>query len=191
MSTTMTADYTQTKIPTLKIVLWVGIASIIMLFAGLTSGYVVRQAEGNWQQFEIPQAFYFSTGFIVLSSLTMLLASQSIKKNNKAGLRLWLIVTLGLGLAFIFSQFLGYNQLVQQGIYFTGGNVSGSFFYVITGLHIAHLAGGILSLVFTSAKALLNKYDAQNYLGVSLCGIYWHFLAILWIYLFVFLAAIR
>ena len=188
---TMEAEHTQTKIPTLKIVLWVAMASMFMLFAGLTSGYVVRQAEGNWLQFEIPTAFYYSTAILLMSSLTMFFALRAVKKDQQQSLKTWLIVTLGLGFAFIFSQFLGYGQLVKEGVYFTGGNIAGSFFYVITGLHVAHLVGGILALIITSGKSILEKYNSQNLLGIQLCATYWHFLDLLWLYLFVFLVAIR
>ena len=176
------------KIPTSKVLLWLGIASIVMLFAGLTSGYMVRQAEGNWLHIVVPRAFYFSTAFILLSSLTFQSAIQSAKKNNYGSVKFLLIVTLGLGLAFVFCQFLGYNSLVNQGIYFTGGNAAGSFFYAITGLHLAHLAGGIISLMIVTGKSIMEKYNAENYLGMQLSSTYWHFLDGLWIYLFLFLS---
>jgi cytochrome c oxidase subunit III len=181
----------QTKIATPKIVLWVALASIVMLFAGLTSGYMVRQAEGNWEIFDIPKAFYISTGMIIASSVSMILAQRSARKNKLSDIKFWMITTLGLGLAFIFSQFLGYNALVAQGVYLSGGNISGSFFYIITALHAAHVIGGILALIFTSAKSVLDKYNSTNYLGMELCATYWHFMGFLWLYLFVFLAAIR
>ncbi len=191
MTATVEDQVTSTKIPTPKIVLWVALASMIMIFAGLTSGYVVRQAEGNWMAFEVPFAFYVSTGILLASSLTMFLALRAAKKDDKQALKTWLIFTLGLGFAFVFSQFIGYNQLVKDGVFFTGGNVAGSFFYVITGLHIAHLVGGILALLFTTGKAILEKYNSKNLLGIQLCATYWHFLDFLWLYLFVFLVAIR
>jgi cytochrome c oxidase subunit 3 len=180
------------RVPTAKILLWIGLASIVMLFAGLTSGLVVRQAEGRWIYFDVPVAFYVSTVLILLSSLTMILATNAIKKNDVKGLRTWLIFTLGLGLAFIFAQFFGFTSLTKEGVYFVDKvNPSGSFFYAITGLHLVHLFGGILALLVTCGKSILGKYSSTNYLGVSLCAIYWHFLDGLWIYLFVFLAFYR
>lgn len=175
------------KIPTLKIVLWVALASIVMLFAGLTSAYMVREAEGNWVQFVLPKAFYISSILILGSSFTMQMAVSAIKKNNFQAVKRYLIVTLALGLGFVFSQFLGWSSLVDQKVYLVG-NPSGSFVYALTGLHLAHLIGGILALMLTSGKAIMEKYNANNYLGISLCAIYWHFLDGLWIYLFVFLA---
>jgi cytochrome c oxidase subunit III len=181
----------QTKIATPKIVLWVAMASIVMLFAGLTSGYIVRQSEGNWVVFDIPSAFYISSGLIIGSSLTMFWALRAAKKDNLAGVKTWMLATSGLGVAFVICQFFGYKQLTNQGIFFSGGNVSASFFYAITALHGAHVAGGILSLFFTSIKSLLRKYNSSNNLGIQLCATYWHFMGFLWLYLFVFLAAIR
>lgn len=188
----MLAAVTPNKPATAKIVLWVGMASVVMLFAGLTSGYIVRMAEGNWKIFSIPSEFYFSTAFILLSSVTMHLAQRAVKQDQLAAVKRWLIITLGLGLAFVFCQFLGYNALVQQGVFFVDKTTpSGSFFYAITGLHLAHVAFGILALLVTAGKSILEKYTSSNYLGISLCAIYWHFLDGLWIYLFVFLANFR
>jgi hypothetical protein len=111
--------------------------SIVMLFAGLTSGYIVRMAEGNWTQFSIPVEFYFSTGFILVSSFTMHLALRAVKQNQLNMVKRWLIVTLGLGLAFTFCQFLGYNALIQKGVFFADKTTpSGSFFYAITFLPV-------------------------------------------------------
>lgn len=180
------------KIATQKIILGIGIASIVMLFAGLTSGYIVRQAEGRWATFELPMPFYASTAIILLSSLTHHLAIVAVKKNRLQEVKRMLMITLGLGLAFVFTQFLGWNELVKNGVYFVDKvTPSGSFFYVITGLHLAHLAFGILALIVTSAKSIRERYNSDNYLGISLSAIYWHFLDALWIYLFVFLAVYR
>jgi cytochrome c oxidase subunit 3 len=180
------------RIATQKIVLGLGIASIIMLFAGLTSGYIVRQAEGRWAHFEIPVVFYVSTAIILLSSVTHHLAVLAVKKNKLQETKNMLILTLGLGLAFVFTQFMGWNELVKNGVHFVDRTTpSGSFFFVITGLHLAHIFFGILGLIITSAKSIRERYSADNYLGISLSAIYWHFLDGLWIYLFVFLAVYR
>ena len=183
-------EETYTPIPSQKIFLWIAIVSIIMLFAGLTSGYIVRQAEGNWVHFELPAIFYLSTAIIILSSASIQWAVWSAKKDQQGNLIIGLIITLGLGLAFSFTQFLGWTKLVEEKIYFVG-NPSGSFLYVLTGLHLAHLAAGILYLLVIITKALRNKYNAKNNLPVILCGNYWHFLDILWMYLFIFLLAVR
>ncbi len=180
------------KIATEKVLLAIGIGSIVMLFAGLTSGYIVRQAEGNWKFFELPSVFYVSSIIILISSFTMQMAIRAVKKDDLAQVKTFLLVTLGLGLAFVFSQFLGWNELVKNDVYFADKlTPSGSFFYVITGLHLAHLAFGLLGLIITGSKSIRERYSSKNYLGISLCAIYWHFLGGLWIYLFVFLAIYR
>lgn len=179
------------KISARKVVLWVSMVSMVMLFAGLTSGYLVRRFEGNWESIDIPMAFFASTAVIIFSSISMNLALSAVKRGDMGGVRTWLQVTLGLGIAFAFCQFLGYHTLNANGIFFTGANVSGSFFFTITGLHLAHLAGGIIALLVANTKALLGRYDKDNYLGLSLLTTYWHFLDGLWIYLFVFLALAR
>ncbi|MCB0483912.1 MAG: cytochrome c oxidase subunit 3 [Flavobacteriales bacterium] len=178
---------------TARSLLWVGIVSIIMLFAGLTSGYIVRQAEGDWLVVSLPSAFWWSTLIIVLSSATMWWGQHAIKKGNTKLLGIALGITLSLGLLFMALQFLGWNQLVQNGIYMTGpqSNVAGSFLYVIPGLHLAHLIFGLFSLAYTRYKVSSGAYSAQQYSGVSLTATYWHFLDFLWVYLFFFLLYIR
>jgi len=181
---------TYTNIPTAKILLWLAMVSMVMLFAGLTSAYVVRQAEGNWTHFEIPVPFFISTILIVASSATMQWAYNSVKKNDLQKLRTGLLITLALGFGFSISQFIGWSGLVAQGIYFVG-NPSGSFFYVITAFHMAHLAGGILYLIYVAFRSIQNRYHKGSNLAVELCAVYWHFLDGLWLYLFVFLYFIR
>lgn len=181
---------TYTSIPTYKLLLWLAMVSMVMMFAGLTSGYIVRQAEANWFVFELPKAFYISTILILLSSISVQWALYSVKHNKIAQLRIGLFITLGLGLAFTYSQFAGWSVLVQERIFFTG-NPSGSFLYVLTGLHLAHLFGGIIYLMVVSTRSIQGRYHAQNYLSVSLCATFWHFLDGLWIYLFMFLMLVR
>lgn len=180
---------TYTGIPTSKMLLWIGIVSMIMAFAGLTSAYLVRKAEGNWIEFNLPRAFTVSTILLLVSSVTMHLAYNAVKKNHFQNAKTFAIATLGLGLAFVFSQFYGWTVLVDNGIFFVG-NPSGSFLYVLTGLHVAHLVGGILALIIVSVKIIQEKYDSENHLGMELCTTFWHFLDLLWIYLFVFVAYI-
>lgn len=178
---------------TAKPLLWIGIVSIIMLFSGLTSAYIVRADNGNWLVFQLPSIAMVSTAIIITSSLTMLLAQLSIKKDNFKATSLFLFITFVLGIAFTFTQYLGWKELTMQGIYFLGkySNASGSFLYVITVLHILHLAGGLWALLITLIKSLRKRYNSSNYLGIELCSIYWHFLDVLWIYLFLFLYFFR
>jgi cytochrome c oxidase subunit 3 len=200
----------------LRALLWLGIVSITMLFAGLTSAYIVRQGEGKWVEFALPQLFKVSSVVIILSSITMHWALLSVRRNDIGKLKTAMLLTVLLGFGFIFSQYFAWTELYHQGIVFTGyikdiktdfhyvpsgketvaqsldaGNVAGSFLYVITGLHIAHVLAGMIALIVVFSRALLGKYTVMNYNGVKLCAIYWHFLAGLWLYLFFFLLYIR
>jgi cytochrome c oxidase subunit 3 len=188
---TQNTNETEPMIPTQKILLWIGLAGIIMFFAALMSGYIVRQAEGNWLVFEIPSMFYVSTVVILLSSLTFEIAKKAIGKDDLKKTYQFLTYTLALGLVFVICQFMGWNQLVANNIHFSGGNPSESFFYAMSGLHLAHLSIGVISMLVTTYKAKKNRYSAKNHLGISLCAIYWHFLDFLWLILFVFLALFR
>jgi cytochrome c oxidase subunit 3 len=176
-----------------KNLLWLGIVGIIMLFSGFTSAYIVRQAKGDWLNFAIPFGFFLSTALILISSVTMNWALASVKKGDTGALKLAMLFTLLLGMGFVVSQYEGWKSLVQEGIYFTGpgSNSSAQFFYIITFMHLLHLLGGIISLLVVYFKALALKYGPKDYLGVQLCAIYWHFLDVLWIYLFLFLYFIR
>lgn len=193
-----------------------GIISIVMLFAGLTSGYIVRQGEGKWVEFALPNTFIYSTVIILLSSIPMQWALVSVRRNNSKNFLTGLILTALFGLAFIFMQYFAWTELFHQGIAFSGrikdvstnftyvpsgtetaeqagdaGNVAGSFLYVITGLHVIHLVAGIIALFIVFSRAIRHKYSATDYNGVKMCTIYWHFLSGLWLYLFFFLLYIR
>ena len=176
-----------------KALLWIGIVSIVMLFAGLTSAYIVRADNGNWLKFDLPDIFFLSTAIIITSSITFFLSHLSAKKNNYSGVKLWVFVTFVLGIVFCFTQFQGWSALYEKGIVFAGkySNASGSFLYVLTGVHMAHLFAGLISLFVVLINSLRKRYDSENLLGLELSGIYWHFLDLLWVYLFLFLYFIR
>lgn len=176
-----------------KPMLYLGMGSMVMLFAAFTSAYVVRMEKGDWMHFDMPQIFYISTAVILVSSVTMNMALSAAKKNNFAGLKSASLITLLLGIGFIVCQFLGWNILYSQKIVFAGkySNASGSFFYVLTLMHLLHLLGGIIALFVVWIKSTQQKYNSENLLGVRLCAIFWHFLDLLWIYLFLFLLFVR
>ena len=178
---------------TAKSLLWIGIVSIVMLFSGLTSAYVVRADNGNWLVFKLPSIAIISTAVIILSSLTMFIAQMSIKKGHLGRTSLFLFITFVLGIVFTYTQYLGWKELTQQGIFFLGkySNASGSFLYLITIVHLAHLFGGLISMLITLVNSLKKQYSPQDYLGIELAAIYWHFLDVLWIYLFLFLYFFR
>ena len=176
-----------------KSLLWVGIISIVMLFAGFTSAYVVRADNGSWLIFNLPNAFYLSTAIIITSSITLFFALQMAKKDNKKGTVFGILATFVLGLAFTYFQFVGYGELLNKHI-IPGGkasNASGSFLYLISFMHLLHLFAGLIVVLITLKNSMKGRYTAQNTLGLELCSIYWHFLDILWVYLFLFFYFIR
>jgi len=171
-----------------KLLLTLLIVSICMMFAAFTSAYIVRRAEGNWLEFELPSLFFYTTLIIVLSSLTMQWAHFSAKKDNLGSMRLMLVLTTVLGFAFLVGQFLAWEALVENNIYFGGetANPSGSFLYVLTGLHGFHIVTGLIFLIIVLISAFQYKVHSKNMLRIDLCTIYWHFLGALWMYLYIF-----
>jgi len=169
-----------------KFILWLFVVSIIMIFAAMTSAYLVRRAEGNWLEYEIPSIFAYSSGVLVLSSLTMHWAYIAAKKDNFNALKLAISITFALGLVFLYMQFQGWVALVDEKVFFVG-NPAGSFMYVFTGLHAFHLISGLLVLVFALWAAFRLRIHAKSLNQLEIAATYWHFLDILWIYLFFFL----
>jgi cytochrome c oxidase subunit III len=176
-----------------KFLLWIGLVSIGMMFAGLTSGYIVRRQTGTWQQFDLPFTFWISTAVILISSITMNWVVQLVKKNNLKGLSTAVLITLLLGIAFGVCQFISWATLISKNIYFTGpeSSASASYLYILSALHLCHILGGLIALSVIFVKALRRKYASDNYLGIKLCAIYWHFLDGLWVYLFLFMLMMR
>lgn len=147
-----------------KPLLWISMVTMVMLFASLTSAYVVRQQKGDWLQFELPQLFYISTAIIIISSVTMNWTLSSAKQNDFKNIRLASLITLILGVAFVICQFKAWGVLVDQKVFFAGkySNAAGSFLYALTGLHMAHLIGGILALIVVWVKSLMGKYYIEK-----------------------------
>lgn len=233
------------KEKTSKNMLWLGIISIIMMFGGLTSAVIVSKGGNFWVNMQLPQAFWISSAVIVLSSVTMSLSKMMFAKNNIAGGKNMLAITLVLGLAFGYFQFEGYKQLVDNGYFLTARvmddegkfipkgeygkdftvswrgevlsyesglffmpngqplsqtaklklmytrNNASSFLYFLSFLHLLHMLGGIIYLIVVTTMAYRNKFSSANFLKIKLSTIYWHFLGVLWIYLFVFLQYIH
>jgi cytochrome c oxidase subunit 3 len=166
---------------------------MVMFFAGLTSAYVISMRRDDWVRFDLPQAFYISTFLIVLSSILLMLSQKFLKDNNRQ-LSLWfLVITLILGLGFIWQQYVGFNQLKSSGLFFTGpeSTVSTSFIIGITFMHVLHMLAGVLVLFVVIYNHFKYKYTPDNMLGFELGAIFWHFVDILWIYLFLFFYFIR
>lgn len=177
--------------------MWLGIGSIIMAFAGLTSGYVVSRTTlvqaGNWLTFALPEAFKYSTALIVLSSLTFYMAKKSISDNKVSATWRFLLLTALIGVLFIVFQVAGWKELINENIFFAGAgsNPAGSWVYAISLFHIAHVVGGIVALLMVTIKAIRGQYSAENSHGIKLMGMYWHFVDLLWLYLYAFLSVIR
>ncbi|MBK6976345.1 MAG: cytochrome c oxidase subunit 3 [Cytophagaceae bacterium] len=173
-----------------KFIIWLFIVTIIMFFAAFTSAYLVRRAEGNWVEFQIPVIFYYSTGILILSSVFMHLSYLATKKDDFVKLKMFISLTFGFGLLFLVMQYLGWLDLQSQGI-FLKGNPSGSFYYVLTGLHGFHLITGLGVLLYSFIASIKIALHSKNMTQIEVCATYWHFLDILWVYLFLFLLFFR
>lgn len=174
-----------------RAVLWLLIVASVMLFAGFTSAYIVRRGEGNWELFNLPSSFLYSTFIIILSSVTMQLSLLKAKKNELATSRTLLISTFLLGIAFCITQYMGWQQLISDNVYFAFSNPSNSFVYVITGVHVFHVLGGLMFVLAMMIQFFRNKINSTETLYLSMCNTYWHFIGILWIYLYIFLTLYR
>jgi len=200
---THTSQESRRKIHPHKFSLWIAMASIAMMFAGLTSAYVVKQAGGHWRTYELPVVFYVSTVVILLSSVLMILGVKAFKSREIPKYRRLITFTLILGIAFCVLQAVGFYQLYQipQQVVYDGvasenyapvtvsGNPGESFLFVIAGLHLLHILGGIVALAIVFFKAYRTKVKVYNTTGIEIVAAYWHFVDVLWIYLFLFFLA--
>jgi len=173
-----------------KFTLWIALASIVMMFAGFTSAYIVKRNLANWITFDLPKIFWYSTAVIIISSITIIISRNYFRQREMKQYRLWLAVTLVLGIAFVCMQYIGFAQLWRGGVTLTK-NVSFSFLYIIVGLHALHVIGGIIALIIVLIKAYSVKVKNYNIVPVDLMNTYWHFVDLLWIYLLIFLSMIR
>ena len=173
-----------------KFTLWVAIGSLIMMFAGLTSAFIVKRNQAGFVSFEWPVLFWYSTIVMIASSATMYMSLQAFRLREMAKYRTLVSVTLVLGALFILLQFLGFRQLWNHGQTFNK-EVSFSFLYTIVGIHAVHVLAGVIALIFTFANAFSKKVRSYNIVPVELMNTYWHFVDILWIYLVIFLLLIR
>ncbi len=186
-----------------KFAMWVALGSIAMMFAGLTSAYVVKQASGNWRSYHLPDVFWISTIAIVLSSVTIVLGIRAFKRREIPKYKMLITATLILGVAFGVLQFAGFYQLYAQPqeLILNGeslnrleavtvaGNPAESFLFVIAGLHLLHILGGIVALAIVFFKAFRKRVKIYNATGLEIVATYWHFVDVLWIYLFMFFLA--
>jgi cytochrome c oxidase subunit 3 len=178
------------KIHPHKFTLWIGIAGMLMMFAGFTSAYIIKRNQAKWVSFDLPAFFWVSTAAILLSSITLYLAGRSFKQRQITKYRSLIATTLILGVLFIVLQVIGFKQLWAAGVTLTG-NVSYSFLYVIVAAHALHVFGGIIALLVMFIKAFRTKVRSYNSVPVEVMSTYWHFVDVLWIYLLIFLIMIR
>tara|TARA_R110002167_G_scaffold62374_1_gene176156 strand:+ start:711 stop:1292 length:582 start_codon:yes stop_codon:yes gene_type:complete len=177
-----------------KMILWFAIISLIMSFAAWTSAFIVSSSRPDWlKDFQLPNSFAISTVVIILSSFSFILAKRALKHENRKATTLWLLATFVLGVFFIYNQFSGFQQIIDQGYNFTGptSNVTMSYIYLIAMVHILHVVVGLICLLVVIYNHFKQKYQSSNMLGFELAATFWHFIDILWIYLFLFLYFVR
>ena len=176
-----------------KPMLWVSMISMVMFFAGLTSAYVISMKRDDWVTFELPDAFYISSILIVMSSISIFISQKLIKKNKRTESIIFLLITFLLGVGFMWQQYAGFEELRNAGLFFTGpsSTVSTSFIIGITLMHAFHVIAGILVLLVVIYNHFKYKYKSDDLLGFELVAIFWHFVDVLWIYLFFFFYFIR
>lgn len=174
-----------------RIGMWVALAGIAMMFVALTSAYVVRTSTSNdWRPIAMPRLLLLSTALLLVSSFAFEIARRTLKSGNTSAYQRWLLLTVLLGLGFLATQLMAWRQLVAQGIY-VGTNPHGSFFYVLTGAHGLHLLGGVVALDFLLLRSWRKSFEehgtAKRQAIVNAVALYWHFMGVLWIYLFLLL----
>ena len=173
-----------------KMMLWAGMISMTMTFAGLTSAYIVSSQRPDWNiEFNFPSLFYWSTVVIILSSFTFWVSKKMLRNEELQKANIMLFLTLILAVIFIILQLQGFQQIINQGYYFTGpeSSISTSFIYILVVLHLAHLLSGIIVLVVVLVNSLNKKYTINKTIGFDLAEMFWHFLGFLWLFLFSFL----
>lgn len=168
-----------------KFTLWVAMGSIVMMFAGFTSAYIVKSNQANWQPVQMPSIFYLSTFVMLVSSITMQVALRSFKDREMARYRNMMTLTLLLGIGFVVLQVMGFSAMWSQNITFRE-SIAGSFFYIIAGIHALHVLGGVIALMVMFFRAYNRKTRFYSVVPVEVVNTYWHFVDVLWIYLFVF-----
>ena len=168
-----------------KFTLWVAIASIIMMFAGLTSAYIVKSGQAGWQGIKTPTVFWYSTAIMIASSITIQASLRAFKQRAMGQFRVLFLVTLALGIVFVWLQWMGFSYMWEHGVKFQGAG-AGQFLYIIFGLHALHVVGGIIALAVIAARQYFSKVRSYNATPIEVMSTYWHFVDILWLYLLIF-----
>jgi cytochrome c oxidase subunit III len=189
----MSIEQQRKKIHPHKFTLWVAIGSIVMMFAGLTSAYIVKRSQANWALLDMPRVFWFSTVAILLSSGTIFLAQRAFGVREMKKYRLLLGITTLLGVVFLLLQIIGFASYEQQDIRLVGAgsNASYSFLLAIAALHGVHVLGGVIALVIIFIRSTSVKRRNYSSVPIEVASTYWHFVDLLWIYLFVFFSLMK
>ncbi|MBL7766705.1 MAG: cytochrome c oxidase subunit 3 [Chitinophagaceae bacterium] len=172
-----------------KLLMWIAIASICMMFGGWTSAFLVRKAQGNWLLFTMPVGFWISTAVVMISSVTMHFSVKALQQRNMQAYKQWITLTAFLGVSFMILQFWGFYEMHHAGITLASNaeGVSGSFIYVISSVHLAHMLGGVIALLIVFIRVRMRRHTkVYSSTGLEILSTYWHFVDILWIYLFLF-----
>jgi cytochrome c oxidase subunit III len=166
--------------------IWILVTAIIMLFAGLSSAYIVLRGMPTWQGIELPSLLWPNTAILLMSSVAIELSRRSIRRNDTQSMKRWLCLGGVLGLAFLIGQVAAWKQLVNAGVY-VPSTIQSGFFYILTGLHGLHLFAGIVALIVVLGMAMKNRLTAFSHEPLKLCAAYWHVMDGLWLYLFLLL----
>lgn len=173
-----------------KMMLWFSLISLFMAFAGLTSAVIISRKRPDWSsELELPNIFLISVFVAIVSSITFILAKQALKKGNRSLTSILIVTTFCLGILFVFLQFEGFNALIESGYRFTGeiSNPKASFIFLIAFFHVLHVVAGLICILVVIYNHFKQKYTAEHKLGFDLASTFWHFVDILWVYLFLFL----
>ena len=177
-----------------KMMLWFGMISLTMSFLGITSGYIVSKERADWlTDFQIPEAFYISLFVILLSSITFYFAKKYVIAQQKKQGMIFLIITFLLGITFIILQFKGFSEIISSGYFFTGSEstITTSFIYLVVLLHLIHMLAALISVLVVIYNHYKQRYTIGNTVGIEIATTFWHFVDVLWIYLFLFFYFIR
>jgi len=176
-----------------KFMMWIAIGSLCMMFAGLTSAYIVKRNQTKWQDFDLPVVFYYSTLVIILSSVSIYLALKSFKAREMGRYKVLMALTATLGVLFAVLQLEGFSYLNSHCIKLLGegSNSAASFLFVIISLHVLHVFGGVIALLIIFVRSYSRKVKNYNSLPIEIVSTYWHFVDFLWIYLLLFFIWIR
>ena len=171
-----------------KFVRWLFVVSSTIMFGGFTSYYIVLAgSKGKGHGLVLPDAFMYSTAILLLSSVCLFLATKALRRSDRISQRLFLLITLGLGLVFGYLQLQAWSSLFQSGAALVNNNAAISVIYVVSGMHLLHIFGGLAFIISSLLGSYKGISEEKAIYRQEITSIFWHFIDILWIYLYVFL----